>query len=167
MAGTVRPMTKLIWRSLVLTHRYLGILGCLLMAMWFVSGIVMMYVPFPRITEEARTRTLTPISWQTCCQFGEGLANDTEAVMLAQLENLGGLAALRLQRPGRRDNSLDLAHGTAVRIDADAARAIVLEAAPRILGRTASIIETEFAQTDQWTVGRLQRDRPLYRFAFD
>jgi uncharacterized iron-regulated membrane protein len=160
-------MAKGIWRALVITHRYLGILGCVLMVMWFFSGIVMMYVPFPNVLDEARRQTLAPISWQACCQFGEGLASDNEAILLAQLESLNGVPALRLQRPGRRDNSLDLAHGTVVRVDAESAQAIVLDAALRVIGRPAAIVETELAQTDQWSVGRLQRDRPLYRFAFD
>ena len=35
-------------RTLILTHRYVGIATCLLFAMWFGSGMVMMYVGFPR-----------------------------------------------------------------------------------------------------------------------
>jgi hypothetical protein len=72
-----------------------------------------------------------------------------------------------LQRPGRLDGSLDLAHGVAMRIDADQAHAIALDAAPRVIGQPAKVIAVERAETDQWTVGRLVRDRPLYRFAFD
>src|SRR5205085_6648282 len=156
-----------LWRLLVVTHRYLGIAVGLLMVMWFLSGIVMIYVGFPRVTEEARTRMLLPISWQTCCHFGERLAADDEAVLRAQVENLAGVPVGRLQRPGRRDNAIDLAHGAALRIDVEQARAIALDAAPRIIGRSAQVIAVEHADVDQWTVGRLVRDRPLYRFEFD
>lgn len=41
-------------RWLFLVHRWLGIGICLLFAMWFVSGIVMMYVGYPKLTEEER-----------------------------------------------------------------------------------------------------------------
>ncbi len=36
------------------THRWLGIGGCLLFVMWFVSGVVMMYVGYPTLTEGER-----------------------------------------------------------------------------------------------------------------
>jgi hypothetical protein len=160
-------MAEPLWRLLVITHRYLGVTVGLLMLMWFLSGIVMMYVGFPRVTEEARTRTLTPIAWQACCRFEEQLAADDETIVRAQVENLAGVPVLRLQRIGRRDNAIDLAHGAIMRIDAEQAQAIVLDAAPRIIGQPARVVATEYADSDQWTVGRLFRDRPLYRFEFD
>jgi hypothetical protein len=55
---------SLIWQTLVVLHRYLGVAVGLLMVMWFVSGIVMMYVGLPRVTDEERERTLEPIAWQ-------------------------------------------------------------------------------------------------------
>jgi uncharacterized iron-regulated membrane protein len=160
-------MADALWRTMVITHRYLGVACGLLMVMWFVSGIVMMYVPFPRITEGERMRALTPISWLACCQFGEQVVADNDVVLRAQVENLAGVPTIRLQRPGRLDGSYDLAHGVAMRIDADQAHAIALDAGPRIIGRPAKVVATERAETDQWTIGRLVRDRPLYRFAFD
>ena len=68
-------MANGIWRALVITHRYLGVVVGLLMVMWFVSGIVMMYVPFPRISEAERLGVQSPIQWQACCRFGEGIAH--------------------------------------------------------------------------------------------
>ena len=47
---------------MVVLHRYLGVAVGLLMVMWFASGIVMMYVGFPRVTEAERARTLEPIA---------------------------------------------------------------------------------------------------------
>jgi len=44
-------MTKFtngLWRTLIITHRYLGVAVGLLMATWFFSGIVMVYVGFPQ-----------------------------------------------------------------------------------------------------------------------
>jgi hypothetical protein len=37
-------MAGFLWRTLVILHRYLGIAVGLLMLIWFLSGIVMMYV---------------------------------------------------------------------------------------------------------------------------
>lgn len=45
-------------RWLFLVHRWLGIGICLLFAMWFVSGMVMMYVGYPKLTEEERLQHL-------------------------------------------------------------------------------------------------------------
>ena len=40
--------------GIVLLHRWLGIAFCLLFAMWFATGIVMHFVPFPSLTETER-----------------------------------------------------------------------------------------------------------------
>src|SRR4051812_30723210 len=40
--------------ALVLLHRWLGVALCLLFAMWFTTGIVMHFVPFPALTEAER-----------------------------------------------------------------------------------------------------------------
>ncbi|MFC0250617.1 PepSY domain-containing protein [Massilia consociata] len=45
-------------RLLFLLHRWLGILLCAFFAMWFVSGVVMMYVGYPKLTEAERLRHL-------------------------------------------------------------------------------------------------------------
>lgn len=57
-------------RQLFLFHRWAGIVLCLFFALWFVSGIFMMYVEFPQLTQQERlagsqrldfsTATLTP-----------------------------------------------------------------------------------------------------------
>lgn len=41
-------------RWLFLTHRWLGIVTCAFLAMWFVSGVVMMYVGYPKLTDSER-----------------------------------------------------------------------------------------------------------------
>src|SRR3979409_589977 len=48
-------------RALILVHRWLGILFCQLFAMWFASGIVMHFVPFPSLTEAERIDGLAMI----------------------------------------------------------------------------------------------------------
>ncbi|TIX51683.1 PepSY domain-containing protein [Alteraurantiacibacter aquimixticola] len=51
-------------RWLYLTHRWMGIATCLLFVLWFVSGLVMLYVPFPSLEDEERLQGLTPIAWE-------------------------------------------------------------------------------------------------------
>ena len=45
-------------RYLFLSHRYLGIGIGWLMALWCLSGIVMMYVSYPRLDEGSRIENL-------------------------------------------------------------------------------------------------------------
>jgi hypothetical protein len=48
-------------RWLFLIHRWLGVLLCAFFAMWFVSGVVMMYVGYPKLTEAERLLHLPPL----------------------------------------------------------------------------------------------------------
>jgi len=50
-------------RWLYLTHRWVGIASCLLFVLWFVSGLVMLYVPFPSLSAEERLQGLPQIDW--------------------------------------------------------------------------------------------------------
>lgn len=75
-------------RWLFLTHRWLGIGGCVLFAMWFASGIVMMYVGYPKLTDAERLAHLPALS-----QTAPLLAPD---VALAKAGVTGPLDGLRL-----------------------------------------------------------------------
>ena len=156
-----------VWRALVVLHRYLGVAVGLVMTMWFVSGIVMMYVGFPQLQEAERLRVQAPVPWQECCRFGERLVSDDQAILRAQVEAHSGGPALRLRRAGQPDALVDLARGSVIGIDADVAKSVAAAAAPRIIGRDAAIVAYEGIDVDQWTVGRYVRDRPLHRFDFD
>lgn len=45
-------------RWLFLVHRWLGIVVCAFFSMWFVSGVVMMYVGYPKLTSSERLEHL-------------------------------------------------------------------------------------------------------------
>lgn len=49
---------------LYLTHRWIGIVTCLFFAMWFISGVVMMYVAFPGLSDKERLAALPEITWE-------------------------------------------------------------------------------------------------------
>lgn len=59
-----RALLKRLKRWLYLGHRWLGILTCLLFATWFVSGVVMMYVGFPVLTDAERRAGLPALAWE-------------------------------------------------------------------------------------------------------
>lgn len=54
-------------RLLVLLHRYLGIALCLLFAMWFASGTVMVFVPYPELQSAERYAGMQPLDVSHCC----------------------------------------------------------------------------------------------------
>jgi uncharacterized iron-regulated membrane protein len=165
--ATLKAMTSFLWRILVVLHRYLGIAVGLLMLIWFASGIVMMYVGFPQLSEQERLRALAPIPWQACCRVADGLIPDDLQFSRVQIETLVGVPVLRLRRLLRPDAVIDLAEGVGVRrFDSADARAIALDAITRIAG-PATIAAAATIDEDQWTVGRYRRDRPLHRLTFD
>src|SRR6187402_2312417 len=54
-------------RMAFLVHRWLGIALALLMALWTLSGFVMMYVSYPATTAAERAAGLDPLDLSTCC----------------------------------------------------------------------------------------------------
>lgn len=63
-------MTLHLKRWLYLLHRWLGIGLCVVMATWFLSGVVMLYVGYPKLTVEERLAALPPLpagAGTACC----------------------------------------------------------------------------------------------------
>ena len=54
-------------RWLYLVHRWLGIALAVVMLAWFVSGMVMLYVGYPRLTAAERLAALPPLPAEGCC----------------------------------------------------------------------------------------------------
>ena len=60
--GMLRRTLNTGQRWLVYIHRWLGVMTCVLSVMWFLSGLVMLYVPFPAWGDEQRLAALPPIA---------------------------------------------------------------------------------------------------------
>jgi len=75
-------------RWLFLVHRCLCVVACLFFAMWFVSGVVMMYVGYPKLTERERLLHLPALDVQAA------LLSPRQALDTAGLQ--GPLSELRL-----------------------------------------------------------------------
>jgi len=166
-AAPARKRNGRVWRFMVVTHRYLGVAVALLMLVWFLSGIVMMYVPYPQRSETERVSALPEISWAACCDFSAIALSDDDAVTRAQLENVAGQPILRVRSPFRPDIIANLGQGQSLEIGIDTARKIGEDSAARLLGG-ANIISAELIEYDQWTVGDNGAGRrPVYRLGFD
>ena len=155
---------------LTLVHRWLGILFCLLFAMWFASGIVMHFVPFPGLTDRERIEGLAPID------ISGSLARPAEVVTATAI---AGVTRLRLFE--RLDGPVYVATGpfgfAAVRADGlsdamvstpDLALAIAVDHAHRRQFDATHATFVELEAYDQWTVpNSFDRHRPLYRIALN
>ncbi|OKO84376.1 PepSY domain-containing protein [Bradyrhizobium sp. AS23.2] len=154
--------------AIVLLHRWLGIAFCLLFAMWFASGIVMHFVPFPSLTEAERFAGLAPLDrTQVRIAVVEAVAAseiaDATRVRLARRSDgpvyivSGPSRARAVRASDGRDASVTSPDG-ALAIARDHARERGLDAA-----RAAIVARSDY---DQWSVPNgLDRHRPLFRVA--
>ncbi len=51
-------------RALQVVHRWGGVAGCLLFVLWFSSGLVMMYMRLPELSDAERLQHAASIDWQ-------------------------------------------------------------------------------------------------------
>ncbi|HTI66717.1 MAG TPA: hypothetical protein VL460_04115 [Caulobacteraceae bacterium] len=155
---------KLGRRWLYLVHRWIGVGACLLFAMWFVSGLVMMYVPYPRLTDRERLGGLDAIDWgQVKLRPDQAVeaAGSTGWPQRLKLEMMAGEPVYRVAdfrretlsaRDGRRIEAVDRTQALAI------ARGFSRLSAPAAVGAV---------ERDQWTVGEgFDAHRPLYKVAF-
>lgn len=157
-------------RALVLLHRWFGVAFCLLFAMWFASGAVMHWVPFPELTETERRAGLTLLA--------PGAVKIAPAQALATVHQ-DWITRLRLAAPGGHPVyiamqnggalfAVDGATGSPLSVDATFALASArAHAAARGIDAAAAILQ-ETAEYDQWTVPNgLDPHRPLHRIALN
>lgn len=150
-------------RLLFLAHRYLGIALGLVVSVWCLSGIVMMYVEYPELTEQDEVGMLDSLDFSDCCRLPADAALDRNETDTFWIEMLAGRPVLRHQQ-GSSQRYWDLSSGEPLGpIDAQDARQISLHHAAN-----AGIASFGFdgpIERDQWTVyGAYDPHRPLYQF---
>lgn len=132
------------------------------MAVWALSGIVMMYVAFPETTPEERLAGLPELEMAQCCGAQVGERFGGAPVDAASVEMLGGRPVLRWADeagPG----IVNLATGEAPTIDADLAETVARTHLEQATGATRELT-VEPINRDQWTVyGRFRQHEPLYK----
>ncbi|MBU0555024.1 MAG: hypothetical protein KKD64_07045 [Alphaproteobacteria bacterium] len=148
-------------RWLYLIHRWIGVATCLLFVMWFASGLVMLYVPFPSLSEAERVEGLSTIAWE---QLG-----DRDAAMLAAPARDARQIVLEMRgnRPIWRINRWEappiaIWGGGAGATAGDVSRAEA-ERIAASFGK-ADVEQIRAIHTDQWVVThRYDEHRPLWK----
>ncbi|MFC0240823.1 PepSY domain-containing protein [Rhodopseudomonas telluris] len=158
----MRSAVRRLKRWLYLGHRWLGIASCVLFAIWFVSGVVMMYVAFPSLTTTERRAALPDIAWSRAllspdqAMAAAGLSRYPRELRLAML---GDEPVYRLAGWKGPRQTISAVTGRAITdVTPDRALAVARHhpaaVAPRLLGTV---------ERDQWSVtARFDPDRPLY-----
>ncbi len=162
-------MLKQAKRFLFLCHRWLGVALCLWFALLFASGIIMMYVEYPELTEEERLwqmEALQATAVHLSVTDAASVVGETEFVSIKlatvigrpayQLTDSRGTLHTIFADDGSRFSGLGIDSAlTAARHSAFAGA----DAVPR---------HEALIDIDQWTVSAvLDSSRPLHRVALD
>lgn len=154
---TLRSTAK---RWTYLVHRWLGIGGCLLMLLWFVSGMVMLFIGYPKLTPGERLAALPVLAdardLQGLSVLPAAVQAEPESVALTTLRGEPAYVV----RNGRNVGAWSAYTGQAL-LPVSAQRAEA--SAAQFAGGQAFVGATRVDE-DRWTHSRaLDAHRPLYR----
>ncbi len=163
-SASMKNLTKLLF----LTHRWLGIFMCLLFALWFASGIVMMYVEYPELTHEERLQNLPALKLDSVnyspLEVAAGLGA-INAYSSLSLSSVLGRPAYHLSEPGG-PTLVAFADTGEVFESLDEQQALEAARLSGFASATAQAEHTGVIDVDQWTVtATLDPHRPLHRVA--
>lgn len=161
----MRRAVKVGLRWLYIVHRWVGIGTALLIAMWFATGLVMMYVPYPSLSDRERLGGLDRIDWSLVRVSPDqalAAAGADKWPRRFKLEMMAAEPVYRITaaervtvsaRDGRRVDGVGAAQ----------ARAIAMR-----FGHWSGPARVDRIERDQWTVaGGYDVHRPLYKVSFD
>lgn len=163
MAGVRRGRFE---RALIVTHRWVGIVLALLMALWSVSGIVMLYVAFPELTASERFEGLDGLELGNCCTAAAGdLLEGADEIVVSMT---AGRPVARIGAGFGTPATLDLVSGNWLQQVPRSLAETVAASHLAARGFATTVAETTSIHNDQWTVyQRFNAHRPLYKVTFD
>jgi hypothetical protein len=157
----------------MLYHRWLGVFFSLLFAVWFASGFVLMYWPYPAVNEAARVEKAAPIDREALrLNVDEALAKLQAAHSKVEgmpdrvrVNMLAGRPVYRFHY-GRMQHAIYADDGSLVN---PLAEPLARQIAAAWTGKAAGEAELIGALTteDQWTLNKNVRPlRPFYKFVW-
>jgi hypothetical protein len=156
------------WRkALIYTHRWLGIVLTVVFVIWFVSGIVFMYVGMPTLPAEERLRRMEPLNLAALRIAPADAAASVDMVPTrVRIAMANGRPVYRFHagaawRMVYADTGAPLAG-----MSADEALELMRRYVPE---HAASLrYETRLTDSDQWTLQNVIRTQmPMHRIALD
>ena len=153
-----------------LAHRWLGIVLCLFFAMWFFSGVVMMYVGFPNLDRQERLDALPVIDASDIAWGPEPLLAQVELSNIAELRltSIASRPAYVLKTQSGEYKVRFADNGEVLTADA----ALAIKSAQQFLLKSENyragheVVYQRLIDIDQWSVSSsLNTHRPLHRVA--
>lgn len=149
-------------RYLYLFHRWLGIGLGVVVVLWVISGMIMLFVGYPKLTPAEHLARLAPLSSDCCI---------SPAQALAAIEPRSAPLSLRLTSAGGSPRYLlDSGDGPLVALDARSGERIgpigpdEAMASARQFAGGGQVQMPELIEEDAWTRNSaLNHERPLYR----
>ena len=165
MATWIAAMTD--WRKvLIYTHRWLGIAGCLVFLLWFLSGIVMMYQRMPRLPAGERLSRIARLDTASIRVPLERAAREAQIVPdRVRVGMLGERPVYRLSAGGLWTTVFADTGEVLRELSAPESLAIARGFAPEYAATMS--LAGRMDRPDQWTLdGGLSRFLPMYRVGF-
>ena len=152
-------------RFLVLVHRWMGIILCLFFAAWFLSGAVLIYHPFPSLSQDER------LTHRANVDYSKVSVSPREAISAANITEPDRLRLI--DREGRPIYVLHSFNNTVFTIGGDdgiklspITNELAGRIAERFLSKPMSRVDGPI-EYDQWIVHqRFDTYRPFYRVHF-
>lgn len=163
------PLSTRAKRWLYLIHRWAGIVLCLFFAMWFISGVVMMYVGYPKLTPHERLTHLAPLDPAAIAitpSQARAAANAGGATSLSLAATRGGAPVYVVSAgKGQKPKVVDAVTGALL----PPASAAVAEATASVwfAGQYTAHYQGEVVEDVYTHSGALDPDRPLHRVDMD
>lgn len=160
-------------KPVLVLHRWLGVIVGALMTIWCLSGFVMMYVDYPRLSPAAQVGGLAPLGAAPADGLARVALAEDMSLSSARVEMMAGRPVLRIvpaidqgraiRQLRTAPNAFDLTTGAPLSAlaPADVAKvAATFGARSGVVGPVRAVTETGI---DQWTVQAYKRNAPLYR----
>lgn len=155
-------------KFVILCHRWLGTVFCLLFLMWFLSGVVLMYWDYPLVGERERLEREKPLDpqsvrvspLQASAALGSSFTPD-----LVRMALLDGRPVYRFQIGG----SQSMVYADDASVQDEIPQDMSLRIASQWTGQPANTAKFEgmLTQPDQWTVsGEFRGLRPLWKYSW-
>lgn len=150
-------------RSAIFLHRWLGVALCVVFLIWFPSGIGMMYWDYPSVSAGdrlERSPALDPSKVRLSPEQAYAMVADGPPPTPVRLNSFDGRPVYRF------------GHGAIVYADTgeaqiDVSHELMLRVAAAWTGQPANAAQIESVEdVDQWTVGGVFRDRPLWKYSW-